>query len=287
MTPTILLTGATGRLGQLVAAQLNAQGLAWRAMVRKPMSAKHLGATEIVQGDFNSVSQIGDALQGIDCMILISGDAPNQHELEMNAVAAAHHAQVRHIVKLSAQSAGLSPAVSFGKKHIRVEQAIENSGLAWTFIRPVFFQQSFLLFADTVRKGNKIILPGGQGAAAFVDARDVAECLVHVATHPGHAQKIYTLTGPQALTFKQAAQAIGQARGKSVGYIAPPAFIAKIVLPKASGMPSWLAMEVIDLLQAIAKGAQSNTTGDIQALLGKAPRSFAAFAQENAPAFSP
>ena len=85
----------------------------------------------------------------------------------------------------------------------------QNTRLAWTFVRPVFFQQSFLLFADSVRKNGKIILPGGKGACAFVDARDVADCLVKVATEDGHAGKIFTLTGPQALSFGQAAAVIG------------------------------------------------------------------------------
>jgi uncharacterized protein YbjT (DUF2867 family) len=105
--------------------------------------------------------------------------------------------------------------------------------------------------------------------------------LVKVASQDGHAGKVYTLTGPQSLGFSQAAVDIGVSRNKPVGYIAPPAFIARIVLPKVSGMPRWLALEVIDLLQAISRGAQANVTDDVQRLLGKAPRSFSNFAQEH------
>jgi uncharacterized protein YbjT (DUF2867 family) len=220
-------------------------------------------------------------VNGVRTVILIAGDAPDQEVQEINVVNAAKNAGVQHVVKLSAQSAGLTPPASFGKKHIQVEKVIEQSGMQWTFIRPVFFQQSFLLFADSIQKNNKIILPAGKGAAAFVDARDVAECLVKVASQDGHAGKIYTLTGPQSLTFAQAAIDIGVSRNKPVGYIAPPAFIARIVLPKVSGMPRWLALEVIDLLQAISRGAQANVTDDVQRLLGKAPRSFSNFAQEH------
>jgi uncharacterized protein YbjT (DUF2867 family) len=281
MQTQILLTGATGRLGKLVASEFNRQGIAWRAFARRADAARSLGASEVVQGDFHNTAEVADAVNGVRTVILIAGDAPDQEVQEINVVNAAKNAGVQHIVKLSAQSAGLTPPASFGKKHIQVEKAIEQSGMQWTFIRPVFFQQSFLLFADSIQKNNKIILPAGKGAAAFVDARDVAECLVKVASQDGHAGKVYTLTGPQSLTFAQAAIDIGVSRNKPVGYIAPPAFIARIVLPKVSGMPRWLALEVIDLLQAISRGAQANVTDDVQRLLGKAPRSFSNFAQEH------
>jgi hypothetical protein len=122
----------------------------------------------VLQGDFHTLSDIDRAVEGVRKVILISGDASDQEAKKINLVMAAKKAGVQRILKLSAQSTGLIPPVSFGKKHIQVEKAIEQSGLQWTFIRPVFFQQSFLI-------------------------------------------------------------------------------IARIVLPKVSGMPRWLAMEVIDL----------------------------------------
>jgi uncharacterized protein YbjT (DUF2867 family) len=284
--PTILLTGATGRLGQIVAATLNAHKISWRAFARRPDAALALGASEVVAGDFDQPAKIAEAMRGVSRVILISGDDPQQDQLEINVVNAAKAAHARGIVKLSAQSAGLTPPVSFGRKHILVEQAIRDSGLEWTFIRPVFFQQSFLMFADPIRKSNKIILPAGKGSVAFVNAQDVAECLVQ-ALDPRHVGKTYTLTGPRSLSFAEAGQVIGRARGEAVGYVAPPAWIARIVLPKASGMPRWLAMEVIDLLQAIAKNAQTQVTGDVQQLLGKAPRTFEGFVSDHIAAFKP
>jgi uncharacterized protein YbjT (DUF2867 family) len=249
MSVSILVTGATGRLGQLVAKSLNDHGVAWRAFARRPDAARALGAADVVAGDFADQDQLALAMKDISRVILIAGDDPHQDQQEIAMAHAAKRAGVAGIVKLSAQSAGLSPPVSFGRKHAKVEQAIQTSGLAWTFLRPVFFQQSFLMFADPIRKSGKIILPAGKGAVSFVNAQDVAECLVKAAIEPNHVGKIYTLTGPRAMSFAEAGKIIGDVRGKPVGYVAPPAWIARIVLPKASGMPRWLAMEVIDLLQ--------------------------------------
>ncbi len=285
MATSILVTGATGRLGQLVAQRLNADGIQWRAFARRPDAAKELGAAEVIGGEFSDQQQLELATKGVSTIILIAGDDPKQDEHELKVVRAAQANGVQHIVKLSAQSAGLTPPISFGKKHILVEKALQASSLKWTIIRPVFFQQSFLMFADTVRKGNKIILPAGKGAVAFVSAHDVADCLVTAATQPQFANKTYTLTGSRALTFAQAGQLIGQARGKPVSYISPPAWLAKIVLPKASGMPRWLALEVIDLLQGISKNLQATTTNDVMNLLGRAPISFEEFVQKNVASF--
>jgi uncharacterized protein YbjT (DUF2867 family) len=283
--PVILVTGATGRLGQLVAQVFKDKSKPWRAFARRAESAYGLGAAEVVKGSFDDRAQVAQAMASIETLILISGDDPNQDEQEIGLVQAAVSAGVKHIVKLSAQSAGLTPAVSFGKKHIKVEAAIKSSGLHWTFVRPVFFQQSFLMFAQSIRDGNKIILPGGKGSVAFVNAKDVAQCLVEAAISPGHYEKIYTLTGPRAISFSQAAGIIASTRGDPVRYIAPPAWVARIVLPKVSGMPRWLAMEVIDLLQAIAKNQQSTVTNDVYKMLGQSPRTFESFAQENASEF--
>ncbi len=285
MQATILLTGATGRLGQLTAAALNQKAIPWRAFVRRAEAGAKLAATEVAVGDFESDNKLLLAMQGISTVILIAGDDPHQDQQEINVLNAAKKAGVRRIVKLSAQSAGLNPPVSFGRKHIIVEKMIQSSGLAWTFLRPVFFQQSFLMFADSVRKANKIILPAGKGSVAFVSAIDVAECLVETALDASHDGKTYTLTGSESLSFAQAGEIIAAARGKPVRYIAPPAWVARIVLPKVSGMPRWLAMEVIDLLQAISRNEQANPSGDVLKLLGKTPRSFSSFARNNLAAF--
>jgi hypothetical protein len=76
-----------------------------------------------------------------------------------------------------------------------------------------------------------------------------------------------------------------QARDKPVTYISPPAWLAKIVLPKAAGMPRWLALEVIDLLQGISRNAQARTSNDLHTLLGRPPISFESFAKENVASF--
>lgn len=283
--PTVLLTGATGKVGRLVARDLRAAGICFRALVRRPAAAADLGATELVHGSFTSREALRAAMVGIDGMLLISSDAPNQSELERNVVAAAVAGGVRRLIKLSAQSAGLEPPRSFGRQHRAVEQAIESTSLEWTHLRPTFFQQSFSLFADSIRSSGRLIAPAGRGQAACVDIRDVAAAMVAALREPGHERRTYTLTGPQALSFAEFAVLLSQRLGRRIGYISPPAWLARLLLPVAAGIPRWLATEVVELLQAIAAGAQSRVTPDVETLLRRPARPIAAYLDESVALF--
>ena len=106
-----------------------------------------------------------------------------------------------HVIKLSAQSAGLTPPVSFGTMHREAETAVEQSGLPYTILRPTFFQQSLLLFAEDVAKKKRIIAPVGSGRVAMVDVSDVARTAAAVVCRDDHYNKTYVLTGPSAHSF--------------------------------------------------------------------------------------
>ncbi len=68
--------------------------------------------------DFANVETLRVALQGVDKAVLISGNVPNQSELELNVVREAKKAGIRYIVKSSVWGAQ-SEAFSFAKVHRR------------------------------------------------------------------------------------------------------------------------------------------------------------------------
>jgi uncharacterized protein YbjT (DUF2867 family) len=98
---------------------------------------------------------------------------------------------------------------------------LHHSGLRWTILRSSAFFQNFEKLKAPIRQG---VLPiaAGRGNAAFIDAADVAQVAARVLTEDGHDRATYHLTGPQALTMKQAAEALSDARGKHVRYIDLP-----------------------------------------------------------------
>ena len=114
--------------------------------------------------------------------------------------------------------------------------------------------------ADSVRTG-KLIAATGAGRIAFVDVRDVAAAAAAVLADPHtHDGKIHTLTGPRALSFSELAALLSDITGHRVCHISPPRWLARIVLPWVSGMPRWQSNLVVDLMAALAAGAQSTPT---------------------------
>jgi len=285
----ILVTGATGRVGGALAPLLKRAGAQVVALVRDPARAKPLATQgiELRQADLADPNSLPKALEGIDKAFLATGDSREQATLETNFIAAAAAAGVGHIVKLSAQSAGLSPPRSFGVFHRQAEIALERSGVPFTVLRPTFFMQSLLLFADDIRKKGQFTAPIKGGRVAMVDLRDVAAVAALCLADDAHKGRAYIVTGPRAIDFFEVAKLIGQARGRNVAFKPLPAFIARLAMPYATGMPRWYANLVIDLFVALNKGAQMPMTDTVERLTGKKPRTLEAFLKENAAAFAP
>lgn len=262
--PSVLICGATGQVGRALTRALTERGVAWIGASRRPPSE---GAWRKL--DFADPTTLAPALVGIERVFLASADHPEQDRLEQAMLAACRSAGVVHVVKLSAQSAGLEPPVSFGRLHRRVELALADSGLAWTSLRPTFFMQSLRFFAADVAKG-RLIAPCRSGAVAMVDVEDVAQVAAEVLADPtAHRGAIHVLTGARALRFDEVAQRLAIRVGRSVRHVSPPAWLARLVLPFASGMPRWQSNLVVELMQALAAGAQSSPTNTITAILAR------------------
>jgi uncharacterized protein YbjT (DUF2867 family) len=277
----VLVCGATGQVGVLLRAALDTAGVPWLGLSRaKPTSERWR------QADFEQPTTLGPVLEGVATVFLVSSDHPHQDQLEIAMIEACRARGVARVVKLSAQSAGLEPPVSFGVMHARAERALRESGMAWSILRPVFFMQSLLLMADSIRDG-KLIAATGKGAVAFIDARDIADVAATVLADPSaHDGRTHTLTGPRALSFAALAGLLSSTAGHPVRHISPPPLLARLVLPWVSGMPRWRSNLVVGLMSAIADGAQSNPSDAVRQISGHEPRTIEAFIAEQRAAFT-
>ena len=97
----VLVIGATGELGAAVARALVDQRVAVRAMTRRPVDLGIEGIERVVRADLADPASLADAFAGVERLFLISSPGPDQVALERNAVEAAEHAGVQHIVKVS------------------------------------------------------------------------------------------------------------------------------------------------------------------------------------------
>ncbi len=281
----ILVTGATGKVGQEVVRQLVADNVPVRALVRDPARASHirLPGVEVVVGDLGRPETLPPALADVDRVFLLSAADPAQVELQGNLVDAARRAGARHIVKVSV-AGGPDSGTQIGRWHWATEKQIEASGVAFTFLRPNFYMQELLMFAPSIMATGSFSLPLGAGEISMVDARDVAAVAACALTQDGHERKIYDLTGPQALSFDAVADELSRATGKEIAFIhVPPEYARKQL--HASGLPRWLADDMLILCASVRDGYAAEVSPAVAKVTKREPREFAAFAHDYAQVF--
>ena len=273
----ILITGATGKTGGAAAKILAEQGAAVRALVRNEEKAGPLRemGVEVVIGDLADPAAVNAALDGVERAFIVAPNGEQQLKLEMAIVEAAKETGVRHLVKMSSMEAA-PDASKIPSIHYQCEQYIKGSGLDWTMLKPNFFMQNLFGSAKTIAEQQKIFLPMGDGKTAMADTRDIGAVAAHVLSTDGHAGKDYELTGPEVLTFHDAAERFSEALGKTVEYINVPMDGYRETLKNF--LPEWHANAVCDLFAEIADGGGLEyKTDTIKQLLGREPTSLKQF----------
>ncbi|GAA0554736.1 SDR family oxidoreductase [Chitinophaga japonensis] len=286
-TPSILLTGATGTIGYALAQQLSAQGLPFRALVRCLENSQGLralpGAT-VVAGDLNDTNSIARALDGIEKAFLLTNSSEQAETLQNNFVEAAAQAGLQQIVKLSQLAADPHSPVRFLRYHAAVEEKIKQSGIPYTFLRPNLFMQGLLGFREPIAQMGKFFAAIGDAAISLVDIRDIAAVAAKALTEAGHENKIYTLTGPEALTHQQLAERLSEALGRTITFIDVTPADMRQALDRA-GFPAWQAEGLIEDYAHYARGEASGISTAIPGITGRPARNFRQFAQDYAAVF--
>jgi uncharacterized protein YbjT (DUF2867 family) len=273
--PTALILGGTGRTGSLVAGNLARRGIATRTASRR-------GAD--VRFDWDDPATHADALAGVDRLYLV---APVLRVSYADQVAGfldlAETAGVRHVTFLSTYNADQAPHgidIAAVEADLAARQTITHSVL-----RPAWVMQNFTDDHLPVIDGV-ITAPSGGGTEAFVDAAAIAAVAAETLLRPGaHVGAQYTLTGPQALTFREVADIIASVSGRPVLYndIDQEAWISGAL---AAGVPADYAVMLRWLTGAIITGGGSIPTDDIEKVTGRPPTTFRGFAERNAHAWT-
>jgi uncharacterized protein YbjT (DUF2867 family) len=274
----IVVVGGTGRVGRQVVAQLDERGLPVRVVSRGLAAA---GRLAVVRADLADPASLEPHLQDAEALFLpwpftsaevTAGLAPKVAEI------AARH--VSRIVYLSAQPAADRPDSFWAL----VERAIEDSGTAWTFLRPTGFAANTLMWADQIRSGDVVRWPFGAAGRALIDERDIAAVAVRALTEDRHAGARYLLSGPAVLTQAEQVAAIGRAIGRELRWEELPRDAARQVLTAAWGDAAF-AESALETWEWFVDHPEPVTSA-VPDLTGTPARSFADWAADNAAAFS-
>lgn len=278
----ILVTGATGNVGQELVSQLLEQGQSVRVLTRDPRKAAIWGdRVACTQGSFEEPETLKAALQGVDQLFLMTNEIGAEHVQTM--MRAVQGTEVRNIVYLSSTGAG-HPELIIGKWHIDREEAIRASGLSWTFLRPGNFMSNALMWAETIKTQGVVYSPSGEGRTAPIDPRDIATVAALALTTPDHVGKIYELTGEEALTAEQQTEILALALGKPLRCIdVPPAAFREQMVQR--GLPPLVADATAEIFALIREGWGGTATDTFAQVVGRKPRAFEAWCRDHIAAF--
>jgi uncharacterized protein YbjT (DUF2867 family) len=278
MKPTLLITGANGTIGRHLTARLQALGLPFATMSSRAEAGS-------VQGSFDDVASLKAAFAGVHTLFLLLPLVPQKLEWARNAVAAAQAAGVSHIVRSSGLGADPASPNPLARLQGQIDQLIEGSGIAHTFLRPAGFMQNWATFAAGQVKDGVVYAPHGDGAQSLIDARDIADAAAAVLANPApHAGKAYDLTGSDVLNDAQQLAIMGQALGRELRYVDVPEEAAQKTM-QDMGMPAVMIDWFMGLHHVIKQGWAAGVTDHVQHLTGHAPRRFEVFVAENVDAW--
>ncbi|WP_329203687.1 NAD(P)H-binding protein [Streptomyces sp. NBC_01435] len=277
----ILVTGATGTIGREVVRGLPAD-LAVRIMARDPARVRGAGpAAEIVAGDFTDPASLAGVLQGIRTVFLVTN--PDGDD-DSGFLRSARSAGVRHVVKLSAAAVADSRAEDLITRwQRRNEDLLRESGMQWTLLRPRAFMSNTLSWARSVRSDDVVRALYGTSANACVDPRDVAEVAVRALTDDGHAGRIHTLTGPEAITAVQQTALLAELLRRPLRFEELEPVQARAAL--GARYPADIVEALLESAERGREGSKAEVDGTVAALLGRPAGTFRGWASDHLGAF--
>jgi uncharacterized protein YbjT (DUF2867 family) len=221
---TILVTGAAGTVGSEVVRQLSAKGqIGIRAAARSANNPtlKDLKSVEIVELDYNKPETLATAFKDVNKLFLLTPFQSDMLDLTSNLVNAAKKSGVKYIIKQSVMGVDAEPGITPSRLHRQAEKIIEKSGIPFSFLRPNFFMQNFVNFySPMIKSQGALYAPAGDGEVSFVDVRDIAAVAVQALINDNqHKGKSYNITGPEVLSYGQAAEILSRELGKEIKYV--------------------------------------------------------------------
>ena len=284
----ITVTGSTGTIGSELVRLLSAAGAATRAVHRSARNTQALRGLVWLKADLRDETVLEPVLAGTTRLFLLSGNEAGFGKLQIETLRAAERLGVQHVVKLSALGASNHSNSTIAREHWEVEQALQQSTMTWTMLRPHAFMQNWLGdVAESVREEGAIYSPIADGRVPFIDARDIAAVAAEVLLNPeAHMGRRCFLTGGEAVGLADVAATLSAATGRTVTY-RPISMDEARARMEARGVPAQL-IEATLAIAAYQKagGATAKVSDSVERILGRPPRTIRDFARDYADRFS-
>lgn len=269
--PNILITASTGNIGKGLSRALHRRAIPFTAATRDAERAREqLGFnTDTVYLEFRDPSGFPMALEGRELLFLCGPSAtPGAQKLLMPLVEEAKKQGIRHVV--------------FIASYPDVMEAIQKTGMEYTFLRGNFFMQNFEMYqTEDIRERNQIFMPTGKGKAPFVHTRDIGEIAARVLEDPrAFAGETIHITGPESMDHYRAAEIFSEVLGRKIVYREPDDETYRSIM-RERGFSDEYIHAMIQVFGKIRKGQVSQTSDSVREILGREPATLRDYVKEN------
>ena len=287
MTPTILITGATGATGRGAVYALLKRGFQVRAFVHsddeRSRRLSHEGA-DVAVGDLLDFHAVRRALDGVQRAYFIYPIVPGIAQATMQFAQAAREVGVDLIVNMSQISARREAKSDAALQHWLSERVFDWSGVPVTHLRPTYFAEWLVYMRNMIREGRISVPFGPAGRHAPIAAEDQAAVIAAILSEPDeHRGRTYPLFGPVELTMPEIADIVGRTLGRTIRYEKIPAeqWAQEIGARNAPFLAQHLGEVAIDHDNGIFAG----TNDVVERIAGRPPMDVAEFVERHRTAF--
>ncbi|MFZ0267339.1 SDR family oxidoreductase [Caulobacter sp.] len=268
---TILVTGATGRVGRQVVEQLVQRGADVRVLVRDPAKADFPAGVDVAKGEMLDIDALRAAFAGVSSLFLLNAVAGDEFTQALIALNIAREAGVERVVYLSVIHADRFVNVPHFAVKFGAERMIQQMGFSATILRPTYFIDNDVTIKDVILNHGVYPMPIGGKGLAMVDTRDIAEVaaieLIRRDRDSGKPTvEIINLVGPETLTGQALAAIWSEVLGRPIAYGGddPSAFEQNL----AGFMPKWMAYEMRLMAERFVGDGMIPDAGDVERLTG-------------------
>jgi NAD(P)H dehydrogenase (quinone) len=277
--PRIVVTGASGKVGRMIATQLARDRVPQTLFVRDASRAPALPGAEVVVADFRDPASVRAALRPGDRVFMVSvhEDVASRIAAHQSFVDAAAGVGVGLLAYLSIVNP--SPAASFhhGRSHFATEQMILAAGMPYAFLRMNLFLDDLPLWfdADGVCRG-----PGGDGRVALISRQDTAAVSAGVLAGPGYENAALELTGEESHSLGEFAALCSEVTGRRLRY-EPGTREAWLDRRISAGIAPWDANIGVGSYEALRRGEFDVTSDVVRRVTGRPAQSARSWVEAN------
>lgn len=281
----ILVTGVTGMIGSYVLQNLIQKGINTLAGVRnsKKLDKNLLRNSDVVYLDYTKTDSIEKAISLANKVFLIPPMHPDMSGMMKNVISRMKN--IKTIVCISASGADANSTFPLLRWHGEIKEAIISSEIPYTLIAPAHFYQNYVEFcSESIKKENTFYFPQGNTKKSMIDTYDIGEIAAKLLVEDKPAGNTYNLAGYDYDNLEIASM-FTNILGKEVKYrdIEPEEYKKMLI---KNQVPDWKIEIFLKLNAAWKAGSRLKSNEEAKTLLGREPRSFEKFIQENKESFT-